>query len=62
MISPVAPTSRETVIPSWIDAKLIELTILTWAPSYGRELTQQEAIEILVNFGRFVDAIEASKA
>lgn len=62
MISPGPGPSHESVHPSWIDAKLIELTILTWSPFYGRELTRQEAIEILVNFGMLIDTFKAEES
>lgn len=42
----------------WIDAQLIAETQQVWEPIYGRALTIAEAVEILHNIGRLVDALQ----
>lgn len=45
-------------LPEWIDAKLIAETKAAWSPFYGHSLTTAEALEILLNVGRIIDALE----
>lgn len=47
--------------PAWIDDLLIEETKAVWEPIYGRSLTTAEAVEILLNVGRLLDAIQDRK-
>jgi hypothetical protein len=42
-------------LPPWITAELVQYTMETWQPHYGRPLTIDEATEILHNFGRLID-------
>lgn len=44
--------------PEWVDDELLAKTVDVWSRIYGRSLTSAEAIEILLNFGRLIDAIE----
>ena len=48
--------------PSWITDDLIADTISTWQPYYNTPLTEQDAIEMLVNVGRLFDMLEADHA
>jgi len=45
--------------PDWITDELIADTISTWQPYYEATLTEQDAIEMLVNVGRLYDLLEA---
>jgi hypothetical protein len=44
--------------PAWITADLINDTIDTWQPFYDRELTADDALEILQNVAHVFDALE----
>lgn len=48
--------------PTWIDDELIADTISTWQPYYDTPLTEQDAIEMLVNVGRLIETLEADDA
>ena len=48
----------EDQLPGWIDSALVIETKVVWAPHIGRELTDAEATEILMNVGRLLDAVE----
>lgn len=48
--------------PAWITEELIADTISTWQPYYDEPLTEQDAIEVLVNVGRLFDLLEADHA
>ena len=41
--------------PSWVSPALVAYTIATWQPFYRNQLTESDAIEILVNVGRLID-------
>lgn len=49
--------NTESAIPEWIDENLIVETMRVWSPRYGHALTTDEAVEILLAFGRLVDAL-----
>lgn len=51
-------TRTEPATPSWITEPLIVETKAVWSPKYGRLLTTREAIEILLTFGRLLDALQ----
>jgi hypothetical protein len=38
-------------LPGWITADVIALTRATWEPLYGRRLTDDEIVEILLSVG-----------
>lgn len=57
----IAPADRSSERPDWIDDHLVEETKAVWSPRYGRSLTTAEAVEILLSFGRLIDAIEERK-
>jgi hypothetical protein len=44
--------------PLWIDDSLIAETKIVWEPMYGHGLTDGEVLEILLNVGRLIDAIQ----
>lgn len=48
--------------PGWVTEALIADTIQTWQPYYDTPLTEQDAIEMLVNVGRLFDMLEADHA
>lgn len=50
---PLSPLAR----PEWVDAQLLAETRQVWEPIYGRQLTEAELVEILVNVGRLIDAL-----
>lgn len=54
----IASPKQSQPWPEWIDEQLIEQTKAVWGPHYGRTLTTAEAVEILLNVGRLLDAIE----
>lgn len=58
MICPIVKLDGVPVLADWIDAQLIEETKVVWGPIYGRALTTAEAVEILHNVGRLVDALQ----
>lgn len=45
-------------LPAWITELLIAETKAVWSPQYGRSLTTDEAVEILLSFGRLLDALQ----
>ena len=44
--------------PSWITPELIEDTLKTWQPYYGKYLTTDDALEILLTVGHLLDTLE----
>ncbi len=50
--SPVRPLSQ-----AWITDDLVAETRRVWSPAYGRVLSDEEAVEILMNVKRFAEAI-----
>ena len=59
--SPDEPSVRaETPRPlsmHWISDDLLQATIAAWSPRYGRTITTDEAIEILMNVKRFSESL-----
>lgn len=41
----------------WITDELLAETILVWSEVYGREIREDEAVEILVNVKRFAEVL-----
>lgn len=41
--------------PDWVTAELIADTLETWQPYYQITLTTEEALEIILSVGRFLD-------
>ncbi|MGB0768093.1 MAG: hypothetical protein ACPGYV_10320 [Phycisphaeraceae bacterium] len=56
------PDAAGVCAPGWITDALIADTIQTWQPYYDEPLTEQDAIEMLVNVGRLLDLLEADHA
>ncbi len=52
-----AENATEGALPAWINDQLVAETKAAWEPIYGRKLTESEAIEILLNVGRLLDAL-----
>lgn len=52
----------ESTLPIWISDQLVAETKAAWSPKYGRTLTTPEAIEILLSFGRLLDALEGQES
>ncbi len=43
--------------PRWVTAELIEHTLRVWQRYYDHPLTAKEALEIILNTGRMVEAL-----
>jgi len=52
-----AAAARNLPGAAWITDEAVADTIQVWAPYYGGKLTEREAVEILLNFMDFVDAL-----
>ncbi|MCG8587010.1 MAG: hypothetical protein MI757_20075 [Pirellulales bacterium] len=50
-----APLMLPEGLPDWITQDLVRQTLDVWQPRYGRELTTDEAIEILRNVVRLAE-------
>jgi hypothetical protein len=48
--------------PSWVTPELIADTIETWQGDYDRQLTPDDALEILMLFDRLVSVLEKPDA
>ncbi len=46
-----------TTTRSWITAEFLEETKAVWSKAYGREVSDNEAIEILSNVKRFAELL-----
>jgi hypothetical protein len=55
---PPSKPLRESIAPAWITPELIALTIKTWQPRYTDQITREQAIGMLVNFGALIDVME----
>ena len=47
--------------PAWISDALLARTIEVWSRAYGRQLDEDDAIEILENVGRLAEALLDAK-
>ena len=59
------PDSIDDVLrtaPRWVTAELTEETLTVCRKYYGPELTPAEALEIIINVGRFVDVAKMMQA
>jgi len=54
--------SDQFSIPKWITPELVEDTIEVFRPYYEEELTEESAVEIIMNVGRLADALEIGGA
>ena len=50
-------SSKLSTLPSWVTRELIANTIEVWQPSYDQQLTELDAIEILLEVSALLDAI-----
>lgn len=50
-------TGKTTSLPDWITPDLIAETIEVWQPKYEKRLTDQDAIEILLEVSALLDAL-----
>ena len=57
-LRPAAPEAMPPGAPSWITPELITDTLETWQPFYERDLTIDDALEILTNVGNLIDVLE----
>ncbi len=61
---PKLPTRRDgsTMLPPgtplWVSIELIELTKKVWEPRYGKPLSVEEAITIVLNAGRLFELLK----
>ena len=49
--------SEQRQIPKWITPERISETIRVWQPYYSERLTEDDAVEMLVNVGRLGDVL-----
>jgi hypothetical protein len=47
--------------PAWIPDALLTETVEVWSECYGRQVSEEEAVEILVNVRRLGEAILKAK-
>ena len=50
-------SSRRAMSMEWISDELIRDTQRVWSPRYGRDLSEEEAVEILMNVKRLAEAL-----
>ena len=55
--SATAAAARNIPGAAWITDEAVEDTIQVWGPSYGGKLTENEAVEILMNVKSLVDVL-----
>ena len=51
-------TSRPLATPEWITSDLIRDTQDVWSPMYGRLVSEEEAVEMLLNVSHLYDVLE----
>jgi hypothetical protein len=44
-------------VPPWITPELVRLTLRVWQRHYSRPLTVEDAVTIIQNAGRLIDAL-----
>jgi len=47
--------------PSWVTKELIAKTIRVWQPYYKEKLTEEDALEMLINVGQVFNALGLTK-
>jgi len=47
--------------PKWVTPELVNDTLALWQPYYGGNLTEEDAVEILVAVGGVLDGISKSQ-
>jgi hypothetical protein len=62
----VTKGARPSIVPAgapdWITAELIEQTIRVWQPYYADLLAPEEAVTMILNVGRFYQAISSGSS
>ncbi|MBX3452479.1 MAG: hypothetical protein KF777_23210 [Planctomycetaceae bacterium] len=53
----VSPDGPRPLSMEWISDDLLRATLAAWSARYGRSLSQDEAVEILMNVKRFSEAL-----
>ncbi|MCL2640335.1 MAG: hypothetical protein FWD53_05775 [Phycisphaerales bacterium] len=56
-----ATTTRNLPNAAWITNEAVVETIHVWSPYYGRNLTEHEAVEILMNLKNLVDTLSQNQ-
>lgn len=51
------PAGRRPLSLAWISDELLQQTRRVWSPLYGRDLSDDEAIEILLNVRPFAEVL-----
>lgn len=44
-------------VPPWVTPELVRLTLRVWQPRYSRPLSVDDAVTIIQNAGRLIDAL-----
>lgn len=61
MVSASTPSNAALTLPAglpdWITEELVGQTLAVWEPRYGRQLTIDEAVEILRNVVRLAECL-----
>jgi hypothetical protein len=47
--------------PAWVTPDLLAMTIEIWQPHYKTPLTEDDALQIILNVGRLLDSIRENK-
>lgn len=50
-------STKRQGLPAWITDELIAETLHVWQPSYDKQLTEDDAIEILLGVAALFDAL-----
>ncbi len=54
---PSAAHRMPTTLPAWITPELVRQTRKTWQPYYKEELSEQDAVTILLGVGRLLEVL-----
>ena len=55
--TPVTSSSSGLLARPWMSRELVEETRCVWSPRYGRQLNDDEVIEILTNVQRLAESL-----
>ncbi len=55
------PASIRPLAQAWITDELIAENQRVWSRAYGRSISEQEAVEIIMNLHRFAEALLRAK-
>ena len=53
----LGPSGDRPMTTAWVSDELLEKTVEVWSKAYGRPITTQDAMEILVNVKRFAELL-----